>query len=75
MTRKVDTKIGLITAGIGLVTFACSSLSGSLIGHPIYLGILGFIVASWPWRSSSDDGPSAQPSGRWRDSRALRRPC
>ncbi|MDH6139053.1 hypothetical protein P3T35_001042 [Kitasatospora sp. GP30] len=45
MTKQIDTKIGLILGGIGLLTFGVFLAIGFLIGHPIYLGILGFIVA------------------------------
>ncbi|GAA4996604.1 DUF4191 domain-containing protein [Kitasatospora paranensis] len=44
MTKKVDTKIGLIIAGVGLITFGVFLAIGFAIGHPIYLGILGFVV-------------------------------
>jgi hypothetical protein len=43
MTKRVDPKIGLIIAGIGLGTFAVLLAVGFAIGHPVYLGILGFI--------------------------------
>jgi len=44
MTKRVDPKIGLITAGIGIGTFAVLLAIGFVIGHPIYLGILGFVL-------------------------------
>ena len=44
MTQRVDPKIGLIIAGIGIGTFAVLLVIGFLIGHPIYLGILGFVL-------------------------------
>src|ERR1700761_8718305 len=44
MTKRVDSKIGLITAGIGIGTFAVLLVIGFVIGHPIYLGILGFVL-------------------------------
>ncbi|MFJ9519779.1 DUF4191 domain-containing protein [Kitasatospora sp. NPDC101801] len=44
MTKQVDTKIGLIIAGVGLITFGVFLAIGFAIDHPIYLGILGFIV-------------------------------
>jgi hypothetical protein len=44
MTKRVDSKIGLITAGIGIGTFAVLLAIGFAIGHPIYLGILGFVL-------------------------------
>ncbi|MFJ7207469.1 DUF4191 domain-containing protein [Streptomyces sp. NPDC098789] len=45
MTRKADPKVGLIVAGVGIVTFGVVLGIGFLIGYPIYLGILGFLVA------------------------------
>ncbi|MEV8536911.1 DUF4191 domain-containing protein [Streptomyces sp. NPDC051211] len=45
MTRRADSKIGLIIAGVGIVTFGVFLAIGFLIGHPVYLGILGFLVA------------------------------
>ncbi|MFC5908070.1 DUF4191 domain-containing protein [Streptacidiphilus monticola] len=44
MTKRVDPKIGLIVAGIGLGTFAVLLAIGFAIGHPIYLGILGVVL-------------------------------
>ncbi|MEY9835894.1 DUF4191 domain-containing protein [Streptomyces sp. 846.5] len=44
MTKRVDPKIGLIIAGIGLGTFAVLLVIGLLIGHPIYLGVLGLFA-------------------------------
>ncbi|MFI8339927.1 DUF4191 domain-containing protein [Streptomyces sp. NPDC085639] len=45
MTRKADPKVGLIVAGVGIVTFGVFLAIGFLIGHELYLGILGFLVA------------------------------
>ncbi|MFJ9181240.1 DUF4191 domain-containing protein [Streptomyces sp. NPDC102360] len=45
MTRRVDTKIGLVLAGVGIVTFGVLLAIGFLLGHPIYLGILGVLLA------------------------------
>lgn len=45
MTRRVDRKIGWIIAAVGLGTFGAVLGIGFLIGHPIYLGFLGFLVA------------------------------
>lgn len=45
MTRRVDPKIGLALAGLGVVVFGVLLVVGFLIGHPLYLGILGFILA------------------------------
>ncbi|MEB8343192.1 DUF4191 domain-containing protein [Streptomyces endophyticus] len=45
MTRRVDTKIGLVLAAVGIVTFGVLLAIGFLLGHPIYLGILGLLLA------------------------------
>ncbi|MER7465665.1 DUF4191 domain-containing protein [Streptomyces sp. NPDC097981] len=45
MTRKADPKVGLIVAGVGIVTFGVFLAIGFLIDHPVYLGILGLLVA------------------------------
>ncbi|MHC0431038.1 DUF4191 domain-containing protein [Streptomyces sp. O3] len=45
MTRKADPKIGLVIAAVGIVTFGVLLAVGFLIGHPVYLGILGFLLA------------------------------
>ncbi|WP_049571086.1 DUF4191 domain-containing protein [Streptomyces sp. SBT349] len=45
MTRRADRWIGWVISGVGLGTFAVVLGIGFLIGHPIYLGILGFLVA------------------------------
>jgi hypothetical protein len=45
MTKRVDSKIGLVVAGVGIVTFGVLLAIGFLIGHPIFLGILGFVLA------------------------------
>ncbi|RPE35138.1 uncharacterized protein DUF4191 [Kitasatospora cineracea] len=45
MTKQVDTKIGLIIAGVGLLTFGVFLAIGFALDHPVYLGILGFVVA------------------------------
>jgi hypothetical protein len=45
MTRRVDSKVGLVLAGVGIVTFGVVLAVGFLIGHPIYAGILGFLLA------------------------------
>ncbi|MET7932088.1 DUF4191 domain-containing protein [Streptomyces sp. NPDC005322] len=45
MTKKVDSKVGLVVAGVGIVTFGVLLAIGFLIDHPIFLGILGFVLA------------------------------
>jgi hypothetical protein len=41
MTRRADARIGWILGGVGLVTFGVLLAIGFLIGHPVYLGVLG----------------------------------
>ncbi|MEU3369823.1 DUF4191 domain-containing protein [Streptomyces sp. NPDC006711] len=45
MTRKADSKIGLVIAGVGIVVIGVFLAIGFLLGHPVYLGILGLLVA------------------------------
>ncbi|GAA4922542.1 DUF4191 domain-containing protein [Streptomyces coeruleoprunus] len=45
MTRRSDPKVGLVIAGVGIVVFGALLGLGFLIGHPVYLGILGFVLA------------------------------
>lgn len=45
MTKKVDRKIGLIISAVGIVTLGVALAIGFVIGHPIYAGILGFLLA------------------------------
>ncbi|MVO89146.1 DUF4191 family protein [Streptomyces sp. p1417] len=45
MTRRADSKIGLIIAAVGIVTFGVFLAIGFWIDHPVYLGILGFVLA------------------------------
>ncbi|NJQ08851.1 DUF4191 domain-containing protein [Streptomyces lonarensis] len=45
MTRRSDRWIGWVIGGVFLGTFGVVLAIGFLIGHPIYLGILGFLVA------------------------------
>lgn len=45
MTRRADPKIGLIIAAVGIVTFGVFLAIGFWLGHPVYLGILGFLLA------------------------------
>lgn len=44
MTRRVDRKIGWILAGVGLVPLVVLLAIGFLLGHPVYLGILGLVL-------------------------------
>ncbi|MDB1089964.1 DUF4191 domain-containing protein [Streptomyces sp. ACA25] len=45
MTRRADRWIGWVLAGIGLGTFGAVLGIGFLLGHPIYVGFLGFMIA------------------------------
>ncbi|MFD1828450.1 MULTISPECIES: DUF4191 domain-containing protein [Streptomyces] len=45
MTRRVDRWIGFVIAGVGVVTFGVLLAIGFWLGHPVYLGILGFLLA------------------------------
>ncbi|GAB7107913.1 DUF4191 domain-containing protein [Streptomyces phaeofaciens] len=45
MTRRADKKIGFILAGVFLIILGVFLAIGFLIGHPVYLGILGFLLA------------------------------
>ncbi|MEU0691125.1 DUF4191 family protein [Streptomyces sp. SID4919] len=45
MTRRADSKIGLVLAGVGIGTLGVFLAFGFWIGHPVYLGILGLLIA------------------------------
>ncbi|MFF3762532.1 DUF4191 domain-containing protein [Streptomyces sp. NPDC001922] len=45
MTKRVDSKVGLVVAAVGIVTFGVLLAIGFLIDHPVYLGLLGFLLA------------------------------
>lgn len=45
MTRKVDPMVGWVTAAVGFVTFAVVLAIGFLVGHPVYVGIIGLMLA------------------------------
>ncbi len=44
MTRRVDPLVGWVTAAAGLLVFAIVLAIGFLVGHPVYLGIMGFLA-------------------------------
>lgn len=44
MTRKVDPMVGWVTAAAGFVTFAVALAIGFLVGHPVYVGIIGLML-------------------------------
>ncbi|MCQ4081622.1 DUF4191 domain-containing protein [Streptomyces sp. RB6PN25] len=45
MTRRADPKVGLVVAAVGIVTFGVLLAIGFALGHPVYAGILGFLLA------------------------------
>lgn len=45
MTRQADSKVGLVLAGVGIVVFGVLLALGFVIGHPVWAGILGFLLA------------------------------
>lgn len=45
MTRKADPRIGLVLAAVGIIVLGVFLAIGFLIGHPMYLGILGILFA------------------------------
>lgn len=45
MTRQADSKIGLVLAAVGIVTFGVVLALGFLIDHPIYAAVLGVLLA------------------------------
>ncbi|MFE1785375.1 DUF4191 domain-containing protein [Streptomyces sp. NPDC059506] len=45
MTKRVDRKVGLIVAAVGVVTFGVALAVGFIVDHPVYAGILGFLLA------------------------------
>ena len=44
MTRKVDPTVGWVTAAAGFLTLAVAVAIGFLIGHPVYVGIVGLMA-------------------------------
>jgi Domain of unknown function (DUF4191) len=45
MTRKVDPMVGWVTAAAGFLTLAVAVAIGFLIGHPVYMAIIGLMLA------------------------------
>jgi uncharacterized protein DUF4191 len=45
MTRRSDPKIGWILGGVVIVVFGVLLGVGFAVGHPVYLGVLGFLLA------------------------------
>lgn len=44
MTHRVDPMVGWVTAAAGFVTFAVALAIGFLVGHPVYVGIIGLML-------------------------------
>ncbi len=75
MTRRTDSKIGLVIAGVGIATFGVLLGIGFAIGHPVYLGILGFVLAVLAMAIVFGRRASGRRSDRWRGSRVRPPPC
>ena len=45
MTRKVDPAVGWVTAATAFLVLAVAVAIGFLIGHPVYVGVLGLMLA------------------------------
>lgn len=45
MTRQADPRVGLVLAAVGIVTFGVLLALGFVIGHPVWAGILGLLLA------------------------------
>jgi hypothetical protein len=68
MTRKVDRMVGWVTFAAGLLVFAVVLAVGFLIGHPVYLGILGlmagFLVATIVFGKRAEKAAFSQVDGQ-----------
>lgn len=62
MTRRADSKIGLVLAAVGIVTLGVFLAIGFLIGHPIYLGIFGLLLALLAMAIVFGRPPRSRPS-------------
>jgi hypothetical protein len=45
MTRKVDPMVGWVTLAAGFLVLAVAIAIGFLVGHPVYLGFIGLMLA------------------------------
>jgi len=45
MTRKVDPLVGWVTLAVGFVVFAVPLAIGIAVGHPVYAGLVGLMLA------------------------------
>lgn len=68
MTRKVDPMVGWVTLAAGLLPVAVMVAIGLLIGHPVYLGIigvmLGFLAATIVFGRRAEKAAFAQVEGQ-----------
>ncbi len=68
MTRKVDPMVGWVTLATALLVFAVVLAVGFLIGHPVYLGILGlmsgFLVATIVFGKRAERAAFSQVDGQ-----------
>jgi hypothetical protein len=68
MTRKVDRMVGWVTFASALLVFAVALALGVLIGHPVYLGILGlmagFLVATIVFGKRAEKAAFSQVDGQ-----------
>ena len=68
MTRKVDPMVGWVTIAAALLVFAVVLAVGYLIGHPVYLGIMGvlagFLVATIVFGKRAEKAAFSQVDGQ-----------
>ena len=68
MTRKVDPMVGWVTLAAALLVFAVVLALGYLIGHPVYLGIMGvlagFLVATIVFGKRAEKAAFSQVDGQ-----------
>src|SRR6476619_5033409 len=68
MTRKVDPMVGWVTAGASLLVLAVVLALGFVLGHPVYLGIMGllagFLVATIVFGKRAEKAAFSQVDGQ-----------
>ncbi|GHH74511.1 membrane protein [Streptomyces sulfonofaciens] len=68
MTSKADPKIGLVLAAVGIVTLGVFLAIGFLIGHPIYLGVVGLLfgllATAWVFGRRAERAAFGQMEGQ-----------
>ena len=68
MTRKVDPMVGWVTIAAALLVFAVVLALGFVIGHPVYLGIMGvlagFLVATIVFGKRAEKAAFSQVDGQ-----------